>query len=115
MEVVLSSGNVEWKCKVSLRSERGRIDYFAETKEKDEVSTILRRAQLAILNPHKSFAEFLQLDESQCRTEPVEVAFSENTVVVEISGADVDVTFIDLPGLISNTERVDRLLTSADI
>jgi len=32
--------------------------------------------------------------------------FSRNTVVLEINGAEVDVTFLDLPGLIASTEKV---------
>lgn len=33
-----------------------------------------------------------------------EKGFSENPVIVEINGADVDVTFIDLPGIIQNSK-----------
>src|SRR5436190_15467047 len=102
MEVVLSSDRAERKCVVSLRREQGRIDQFAETTDDREVPMILRRAQLAILNPNQKLEDFLLLDEAECSRQSVSVPFSRNTVVVEISGADVDVTFIDLPGIISN-------------
>ena len=64
---------------------------------------IVRRAQMAILNPSTPMETFLEIDLSECSTES---KFSRNTVVAEIIGADVDVTFIDLPGIISNVEKV---------
>jgi len=116
MEVVLSSGNPEeWHCKVSLRFEH--IDIagqllgtfkFGETDSKDAVPDLLRCAQLAILNPGKSFGNFLNLTEEECKNYRREVSFSQNTVVLDITGAPVDVTFIDLPGIISSTEKVYR-------
>ncbi len=100
MEVVLSSAPLQngWYCKVSLRIEHadvaghqmGVFD-FDETDSKDEVSLILRRAQLAILNPSKAFSHFFRLDEEQCNIHDREVNFSRNTVVLEITGAEVDV------------------------
>jgi hypothetical protein len=115
MEVILShSGQPTWHCKVSVRFEHNDIPgrssigtrEFAETGDKDQVPLILRRAQLAILNPGEEISYFKDLDEAQCKSHRVSINFSRNTVVVEITGADVDVTFIDLPGIISNTERV---------
>lgn len=79
---------------------------FGETKKEEEVPQLLRRAQLAILNPGKDAEEFYQLDEKECNEFCHEIQFSQNTVVLEITGADVDVTFIDLPGIISSTEKV---------
>ena len=115
MEVVLSNAPLQngWYCKVSLRIEHldvsghqmGVFD-FDEIYSKDEVALILHRAQLAILNPDKPFSHFIRLDEKQCNSHDREVNFSRNTVVLEITGAEVDVTFIDLPGIISNTEKV---------
>jgi len=115
MEVVLSSDPSQWKCTVSLRFERGGTIRFTETKDRDQVPLILRRAQLAILNPHKEIKDFLEMDEIACDGEFVSTPFSRDTVVVEISGADVDVTFIDLPGIISNTERVCRTSISTEL
>jgi GTPase SAR1 family protein len=115
MEVILSQseGERRWECSVSLRFDhrdvpRGRLGSFAfaKTHSKDEVTQILRKAQLAILNPTESMGDILRLDEHECETHTREVNFSRNTVVMEIIGADVDVTFIDLPGIISNIEKV---------
>jgi hypothetical protein len=118
MEVVLrAEGEDVWECSVSLRFEissdvgptgRGLGTFeFAKTYTCDEVSLIIRRAQLAILNPSKDAKEFLTLSEAQCEQySSSELHFSRNVVVVEVTGADYDVAFIDLPGIISNTPNV---------
>jgi GTPase SAR1 family protein len=114
MEVVLSRSSEDgWHCEVSLRFDYNEVPgsmvgthSFAKTNNKDDVPIILRRAQLAILNPDESLDTFRNLDENQCKDHRITQSFSRNTVVMEISGADVDVTFIDLPGIISNTEKV---------
>lgn len=119
MEVVLrSKGSDGWRCLVQLRFEcssdvpAGRkletVD-FTETQTPEDISLIIRRAQLAILNPTKDPKEFLNLDQAQCEKHPLEFKFSRNLVVLEITNANVDVTFIDLPGIIANT--LDVLLT----
>jgi GTPase SAR1 family protein len=116
MEVVLRSKRTDdWSCAVKLRlecssdvpkgTELGTFE-FAKTQIPEEVSLIIRRAQLAILNPGKDPKDFLAFDEAQCHKHTSELPFSRNMVVVEIIGADVDVTFIDLPGLIANTPDV---------
>lgn len=115
MEVILrSSGTDGWSCEVKLRFEDpdiatgkapGTIE-FAKMQRPEEVSLFIRRAQLAILNPGKDPKSFLELDEVQCQKCSCELPFSKNVVVVEITKADVDVTFIDLPGIISNASTV---------
>jgi len=118
MEVILTSGGLtsgpetSWHCKVSLRidhpvggHQQGVFD-FDQTTLNEEVPHILRRAQLAILNPNTDVSHFIKLDEEQCTAHVRQQNFSRNTVVMEISGAEVDVTFIDLPGIISFTEKV---------
>jgi ribosome-interacting GTPase 1 len=111
MELVLRSSG-SWHCKVSLRidycdvsgQERGVFD-FEETDKAEEAVHILRRAQLAILNPSSRRRNLLKTDAEATNVDP-ELMFSKNTVVMEIEGSDVDVTFIDLPGIIANTEKV---------
>ena len=109
MEVVLSKGLPEdWSCAISLRTEQLgslQVSSFAVTRDPNEVTLLLRRAQIAILNSGTPTLQFLLLDENQCRTHPLNDKFSKNTVVVEITGADVDVSFIDLPGIISNAPK----------
>ena len=136
IEVMLKSDTVEsvWKCQVSVFDyKQGRAVQFGEALyQKREVEFVLRRAQLATLNPAKDITTFVDLDNAECekyeyalRTErPTEEEddsdylvkkkdwdnfksqepFSQNPVVVDITGADVDVTFIDLPGLIQNSK-----------
>ena len=109
MEVVLTSAprQNKWHCKVSLRVDhcdveghRQGVFEFDETNVPEEVHHILRRAQLAILNPSMHFSHFYRLDKDECNGHAVEIHFSLNTVVVEIAGGDVDVTLIDLPGIV---------------
>jgi hypothetical protein len=112
MEMILNSSDPKnWHCNVSLRIEHSEIAGqkmgvrpFGETNARDDVPLLLRRAQLAILNPGMPLENFLQLNDKECREYTRDIQFSRNTVVVEITGADVDVTLIDLPGIISNTE-----------
>ena len=114
MEVILRRSSEKWRAKVSLRfdhndpraKKKSEPNPFAETDNPKEITLFLRRAQLAILNPGKSVEEFKYLDNAQCDKCETAQKFSQSTVVLEITGADVDVTFIDLPGIISNTEKV---------
>ena len=109
MEVVLRRGDPEnWSCTVSLRfenSKHGTIE-FGRTTSKDAVADLLRQAQLAILNPNTKVSELYNLTESQCKEHSKELNFSKDIIVLEIIGADVDVTFVDLPGIIARTDKV---------
>ena len=116
MEVILSRGSPnDWNCKVSLRIEHSEVPEqalgvfeFGKTRSKDEVTNLLQRAQLATLNPSTSLAKFATLAETELNEYRREKNFSRNTVILEINGAEVDVTFLDLPGIIQNTEKVER-------
>ena len=59
---------------------------------------ILRRAQLAILNPNQPIEEFVNLDVARYTATPAR-PFTEDMIVVDIVGAPVNVTYIDLPGI----------------
>lgn len=123
MEVVLRPGEEnKWICNVSLRFGQNPSDLssgtisFASTNDKAEVELILRRAQLAILNPSKDPSFFSTLGEDECKNHPKEAKFSKNAVVVEIVGALVDVTFIDLPGIVGYMENVSvYFLNGSDV
>lgn len=111
MEVVLRRGDpdsTEWSCVVSLRfenSKHGTIE-FERTTSKDDVAGLLHRAQLAILNPTAKAKDFSNLTDSQCKEYSKELSFSKDLIVLEITGTDVDVTFVDLPGIIARTDKV---------
>jgi hypothetical protein len=69
-----------------------------------DVELALRRAQMAVLNPHAPAMYFVALDEQELSdmvvNNPKALRFSRNVVCVDVEGPDVpDIFFIDLPGL----------------
>ena len=91
MEVVLRRGdsdNPQWSCKVSLRFENSKLGTveFGKTTSRDDVAVLLRKAQLAILNPNGRFPEFLALTEIQCKDYSNEVNFSKDLIVLKSRG-----------------------------
>ncbi|KAG8941062.1 hypothetical protein FRC03_004895 [Tulasnella sp. 419] len=120
-----SSPSEYWKCQVSLRlefnNETGkRLSTIREYKfgpvitEPSLLEDMLRRAQLAILNPsvdHEHFVNFnlkhLKASRDGAVVPPLgstkQLQFSKNVVCLDLSGPDMtDLSFIDLPGIISN-------------
>lgn len=114
MEVILRSNKTEdWNCHIRVRFEDpevqtgralGTVD-LATTQRPEEVTLFIRRAQLAVLNPDEDPMHFLEFDETQCEEYVSKLSFSKDMVVVEINNAEDDVTFIDLPGIISNNSN----------
>jgi hypothetical protein len=107
-------GGVEWNCKVSLRrhspDRNVEIIPFANTSDRDKAESILRRAQRAILNPTIDVDVF-RTEDSNTLPPGDERMFSEDTVIAEIVGMDMDITFMDLPGLISSVSTCMKYLT----
>ena len=63
---------------------------------------MIRRAQLAILNPQEPSSKFVNhvLDDDNDTTTK---SFSRNVIVLDISGPNVtDLTLVDLPGIFSS-------------
>src|SRR5208282_2523558 len=94
MEVRLRRGDsASWKCEVSLRLEYSEVTgqtlqnnlKFGKTNSKEEVAGLLRRAQLAILNPRKPISDFLDLTDDACNKHDTGIGFSRNTVVLDIT------------------------------
>lgn len=122
MEVVLSHAdgeNVHWSCQISLRisfdangnslSEPHTIPFGDILYDSQSVEKRLFLAQAAILQlpfmEEFSVEDFLQEDHEVPVKPPVD--FSRNVVRLDVSGPElVDVTFIDLPGIISNANQV---------
>jgi len=116
MECRLQQQNgIEWHSQVYIRletDENGKLLKEIEEKpfggiihNKDELETMLRRAQLAILNPSVAMEQFVNADVDSLdpHTAPFDssdqLAFSSNVVCVTVWGPDVpDLSFIDLPG-----------------
>lgn len=107
-ECQLKYSNTQWMCSVwlQLNTANGsplpnpqKIPFGEPITEKSEVTERVRRAQRAILSPSTSPDIFLS------GADPAtECSFSENRIVLHISGPDVDdLNFIDLPGSFLNT------------
>ncbi|KAF8311941.1 hypothetical protein DL93DRAFT_2060395, partial [Clavulina sp. PMI_390] len=109
-----------WHCQVYLRLESdqdgNKLREVQETAfgpvldSKIELEKMLRRAQLAILNPSVGMNHFVDLDVDDAENVDMpidlsgQVAFSSNVVCVTVWGPDIpDLSFIDLPaGIIQN-------------
>ncbi|KAK4705699.1 hypothetical protein P7C70_g495, partial [Phenoliferia sp. Uapishka_3] len=127
-EVQLKSSPDPWSCRISLRTV---VDQEGESDKKTyrqlsfgdvlqdpaQVEPMLRKAQLALLHPGSRPDFFIDLD--QVSTDRInngelppgcqkKLSFSKNLVCVEIQGPEaVDLTFVDLPGIISNVKPGD--------
>jgi vacuolar protein sorting-associated protein 1 len=122
MEVVLSHAEddtVQWSCQITLLLSHDvnnvqfdrieKIPFGGPLNDSKLVEDRLRRAQAAILqlpfSCDQSIAPFLA-DDYEAPTKPP-TDFSRNVVRLEVNGPDlVDVTFIDLPGIIQNANMV---------
>lgn len=130
MEINLSDSDEPWKCKVSLSfshtystkgglrkiSKQNKLGPWHEEPEpedllfitldsKDLVQDAIRRAQLAILNPHRDPAEFLPTSSINIDEATTHAKFSPNVVRLDISALGFpNLAFYDLPGVISQAE-----------
>jgi vacuolar protein sorting-associated protein 1 len=94
-----------WSCSISLQiDEDGRrtvLPFGSTIHLKSHVEISIRRAQAAILSPHRSEADFLSKNEHDLKTEvdPQRLQFSKNSVRVEIMDPESpNLDFVDLPG-----------------
>ncbi|KAK0840003.1 hypothetical protein LTR03_010895 [Friedmanniomyces endolithicus] len=82
---------------------------FAVVRDKNDLQDLLRRAQLAILNPHQPPQDFLHGDPHA----NTKVGFSPNTVSLQIEGPGLpDLSFVDLPGAINVHEDGEDYLVA---
>jgi len=111
-----SSAGSKWQCQVKLRIEfdnetHVRLPRISEEKFGDMVydpallEDMLRRAQLAILNPSVSAKSFVKFDFTSIPDGDLplgskkQLQFSKNVVCLDLQGPQVtDLSFIDLPG-----------------
>ena len=121
MEVVLNSADGQdgsWSCQISLRFmydvqgkplEEPQILAFGERLyDPVDVEKTLKKAQDAILHlPYSAVPDVSSYLAEDHATREKPVGFSRNVVRLDVCGPDlVDVTFIDLPGIIQNSEKV---------
>ncbi|KAJ3500913.1 hypothetical protein NLJ89_g9579 [Agrocybe chaxingu] len=125
MECTMSSDASSWSCTISLRSEydsQGRpqvhlTEAFGPSIEnKSAVELWIRRAQAAVLSPHRPRSDFLNMGEEELRrlnsTDPQILKFSKNVVEVNVRDpAATDLSFVDLPGLIQNVPDESLIVT----
>ena len=109
---IQGSGPSAWSCTISLKRQadgnglsNASIQQFgSQITDKAEVELQIRRAQSAILSPHRSAEHFLGLsyDELKELTENDTqiLKFSRDAVVVDIKDPQgTDLFFVDLPGM----------------
>lgn len=99
-----------WKCDVYLRFDYDagghpllggpqHIPFGSTIYDREEVKDRVARAQLAILNPQLDDANFPQTFLTASPPTISAISFSENTIVLKVSGPEVvDLSFVDLPG-----------------
>ncbi|CAK4033830.1 Interferon-induced GTP-binding [Lecanosticta acicola] len=84
---------------------------FAQVNAKEDLDLVLRKAQLAILNPETDPALFKGLnaaDVTRKQHEALKFRFSPNVISLEITGLELpDLSLFDLPGAINATENHD--------
>jgi hypothetical protein len=101
MEIRLRRGSegAQWNCSVFVLFQNNpEIRHFDSTTDLAKVELLLQRARLATFNP--SNFESYRLDVSDPPLpSSAEPQHSDNEILVKITGANVDVTLIDLPGL----------------
>jgi len=123
-------GSTLWSCKVSLHRKYSynpvfkaakdltkydrwpekelEIYDFATITDKSLLEDVLRRAQLAILNPNVDPAQFLP-GSGRPSTSKAAVGFSPNVVDLEITGPELpELSFFDLPGAINVAQEASE-------
>jgi hypothetical protein len=80
------------------------VTHFTTVYEKSDLESMLRRAQLAILNPRDNPQTFVNVDLAS-NIPRSQVPFSPNIVCLEIQGPNLpELYFYDLPGSINVIE-----------
>ncbi|KAG6848187.1 hypothetical protein H0H93_002553 [Arthromyces matolae] len=119
IECRLANSPGKWTCIISIRREydtEGKLlekvseKRFGEViTEKKDVEPALRRAQMAILNPHISTNDFVHASDAELAGHRFNsedtLKFSDDTICIDLEGPELtDLSFVDLPGLIQNAD-----------
>ena len=101
-----------WACHILIRWEFGddgsledeviEEPFGSPIFDKSEVELMLRRAQVAVLNPEEESQGFWNLSAKELKSRGEnELQFSRNTICIDLSGPHmVDLAFVDLPGVL---------------
>ncbi|KAF8063625.1 P-loop containing nucleoside triphosphate hydrolase protein [Lyophyllum atratum] len=123
MECSMSTTAKSWSCTIYLRKTHADdgtplaapvTEAFGPAlRDKKKMEIYLRRAQAAILNPHIPSKDFLTKTEADLKNakDLNTLPFSKNIVFIDVKDPDLtDLSFIDLPGLIQNSDLNDIAL-----
>ncbi|KAF9264314.1 P-loop containing nucleoside triphosphate hydrolase protein [Marasmius fiardii PR-910] len=125
MECTMTT-EASWSCNLYLRKEfdssgkelpSDRVEKvrFGHTiTDPKELDLWIRRAQAAILSPHRDHSEFYDMNSETIKTllkdDPKTLSFSRNIVGVEVKSPDsVPLTFVDLPGIIHHDSKEENV------
>jgi Dynamin family/Dynamin central region len=92
----------------------GSLVHFCNVSNRHELEHAIRLAQLANLNPTDDPKRFLAMTpaKAEAQSSIAQLQFSPNPVVVEIKGEDVpNLSFVDLPGIISQSDAGYHLVS----
>ncbi|KAL2194416.1 P-loop containing nucleoside triphosphate hydrolase protein [Corynascus similis CBS 632.67] len=104
------------------RQARREFKTVRDQLDSEEIETVLRCAQVAILNPSTHYQFFIpksrgevpdstrqqHLEQVKKKEERAEAQFSPNTVALEVKGPDLaDLNFYDLPGVFMTARRAE--------
>lgn len=104
------------------RQARREFKTVRDQFDSEEIETVLRCAQVAILNPSTPYQFFIPklkgevsegtrqqlLEQVRKKEESAEAQFSPNTVALEVKGPDLaDLNFYDLPGVFMTARRAE--------
>jgi vacuolar protein sorting-associated protein 1 len=94
-----------WSCSISLQFDNGSsrtvTPFGSKIYTRSEVEIWIRRAQAAVLSPHRPETDFLKKSEHELKTEvdPKRLEFSKDSVRVDIMDPESpNLDFVDLPG-----------------
>lgn len=91
--------------KFTARDGPAVISHFVTVTAKGDLEPMLRRAQMAILNPREDPQRFVNIDNASLAAMKRQVPFSPNVVSLEIQGPKLpELYFYDLPGSINVIE-----------
>ncbi|KAL1746323.1 P-loop containing nucleoside triphosphate hydrolase protein [Schizophyllum fasciatum] len=117
MECVMKKTEGPWTCRIAIRkdsdlpmsegTQQCTVDFGPIITRKEDMNIWLRRAQAAILSPHRSFDTFHGMSAEELNEPDAQrLPFSRNAIVVNLEDRDLtNMSFVDLPGLISNAEQ----------
>lgn len=109
----MSSDTTSWYCTIEIRTEYDRNgsrqsvqtqSFGPPIVDKSQVELWIRRAQAAVLSPHRNPSDFQSMSETElkalARHDTNMLQFSKNVVQINVKDPETtDLSFVDLPGL----------------